>query len=408
MNMAKRHIFNNSYHQMDKRRIAIITFFHTEASLCLSKYMAIQGTEVDCYVIADIHHDKGFMPGIEYQKATKFPGIVKLTSESAPELVEDSNGISVTYYLLRIISFSSRLLPLNNIVFKRALKQIRNRRYDAINIVGQWPWVSIFHDGLKDLNITHTFHEIGNHEKNELLTPLLESVIRDRSKVILLSKATKVRFESIPGADLCKSKYTPMGCFYTLLLYQKDVKLDMGLDLQKPTFLFYGFLKPYKGLDLFEKACRLMDDIQDQFNVIVAGAGSDPSLPYFQSRINCYVLNRYLSDQEMLYLNKISHVVVLPYKTASQSGIIPTSFMFGNPIIATNVGALAEAVTNGVNGFVVAPNDAEQFASAMRRIIENKSTFESLRKGALKFGHGDEYDWNNIAKETIDYLLENE
>lgn len=391
---------------MENRRIAIITFFHTEASLCLAKYMAIQGTEVDCYVIADIHHDKGSMPGIDYHKATKIPGIVKLTSKSAPELVEDSKGISVTYFLLRIISFSSRLLPFNKIVFNRAIKQIRNRRYDAINIVGQWPCVSIFHEGLKDLNITHTFHEIGNHEKNECLTPLLESVIRDRSKVILLSKATKVRFESIPGADLCKSKYTPMGCFYTLLLYQKDVKLDTGLDLQKPTFLFYGFLKPYKGLDLFEKACRLMDDIQDQFNVIVAGAGSEPSLSYFQSRINCFVLNRYLSDQEMLYLNKISHVVVLPYKTASQSGIIPTSFMFGNPIIATNVGALAEAVTNEVNGFIVSPNDAEQFASAMRRIIEDNATLETLRKGALQFGHGDEYDWNSIAKETIDFLLE--
>ena len=82
--------------------------------------------------------------------------------------------------------------------------------------------------------------------------------------------------------------------------------------------------------------------------------------------------------------------------------------MFGNPIIATNVGALAEVVTNNVNGYVVPPNDAEQFASAMRRIIENKSTFESLRKGALQFGHGDEFDWNNIAKETIDFLLENE
>lgn len=391
---------------MKKRKIAIITLFHAEASLCLAKYMAIQGTEVDCYVIADIHHDKGFMPGIDYRKALKLPGIVKLTTKSAPELVEDSKGISVNYFLLRIFSFSSRLLPLNTIVLKRAIKHIRNKKYDAINIVGQWLCISILHEGLKDLNIAHTFHEIGNHQRNELSTPLLDTVIRDRSKVILLSQATKDRFESIPGAELCKSKYTPMGCFYTLLLYQKDVNLDTGLDLQKPTFLFYGFLKPYKGLDLFKKACTLMDDIQEHFNIIVAGAGSDPSLPYFQSRKNCYVLNRFLSDQEMLYLNKISHIVVLPYKTASQSGIIPTSFMFGNPIIATNVGALAEAVTNEVNGYVVAPNDAEQFASAMRHIIENKATFDLLRKGALQFGHGDKYDWNSIAKETIDFLLE--
>lgn len=49
----------------------------------------------------------------------------------------------------------------------------------------------------------------------------------------------------------------------------------------------------------------------------------------------------------MVYLNDISDVVLLPYKTASQSGIIPTSFIFGNPVIATKVGALVEPFKMG-------------------------------------------------------------
>ena len=197
-----------------------------------------------------------------------------------------------------------------------------------------------------------------------------------------------------------------MGCFYTLLLYQKDLQLETGLDLRKPTFLFYGYLRSYKGLDMFERACRKLEDIENEFNIIIAGAGHDSSLAFFRSRNNCFVLNRFLSDSEMLYLNKISHVVVLPYKTASQSGIIPTSFMFGNPIIATNVGALAEPITNGINGYVVAPDDEAQFASAMRKVIENPKILEELRHGASQFGHGDMYDWNIIARNTIDFLMQ--
>ena len=64
----------------------------------------------------------------------------------------------------------------------------------------------------------------------------------------------------------------------------------------------------------------------------------------------------------MVYLNDISDVVLLPYKTASQSGIIPTSFIFGNPIIATKVGALVESIQDGKNGILVNAEDAISFS----------------------------------------------
>ena len=113
-----------------------------------------------------------------------------------------------------------------------------------------------------------------------------------------------------------------------------------------------------------------------------------------------------MSDGEISYLNKIADVVLLPYKTASQSGIVPTSFMYGNPIIATNVGALGENIKNGINGLLIAPDDSSGFADAMRKVIDEDKLLSQLKMGALRFGHEDEYDWNNIAKKTLDFYFE--
>lgn len=107
----------------------------------------------------------------------------------------------------------------------------------------------------------------------------------------------------------------------------------------------------------------------------------------------------------MMYLNDISDVVLLPYKTASQSGIIPTSFIFGNPIIATKVGALVESIQDGKNGILVNAEDAVSFADAMQSLITDQNLMSLLKHGARQYGNGDEYDWHNIAKQTMSVLM---
>ena len=387
------------------KKIAIISFFHYESSLCLAKSIAELGTSVDYYAIVDMHHDKGSVPGINYHKANKLPGLIKLTPENAPEICSFYEELPVNLFLFRIVSFSNKLKLFNKIVFKYVLEKIKAKKYDAIDIVGQWPWVEILHNGLLGENITHTVHEIGNHYNGFLSTPFLETIIQDRSKVILHSKATLTRFRALDKNENCKSYYIPFGKFETLMLYRKQTELKVIFNNSYPVFLFYGFIKPYKGLDLLKQACKILNKKDIHFNLIIAGAGEDASLPYFASMNNCIVINRFLTDDEMMYLNEISDVVLLPYKTASQSGIIPTSFMFGNPIIATKVGALTESIKDGENGILVKPDDAVTFANAMQSLINDKNLMSTLKRGAETYGKGDEYDWHTIAKRTLLVLL---
>lgn len=386
------------------KKVAIISFFHSESSLCLAKYVAKQNIQVDYYYVTDILKDRGFVSGFEYLKARKRLGIVRLRKKDAPEIFEYTESLPVKYSLIRIVSFSKKLLLVNKLVFYLISSKIRKKGYDAINIVGQHPWVAFIHDGLKGENIIHTLHEVGDHENKSVEETLLfKKIILDKSKVILHSHSIYNRFLNISGVDRSYCTVIPFGKFETLLLYEKEVNLNISLDLSKPTFLFYGYIKPYKGLNLLEKAVKNLIDKLNDFNLIIAGGGDDECLLFFKKLKNCVVINRFLSNEEMMYLNKISTVVVLPYKSASQSGIPCTSFLYNKPIIATKVGAFVEVIKNGVNGILTEPDDVWDFSNAMRVIINDKQLLRSLELGAHSFGYNDEYDWNKLAKDTVNF-----
>jgi len=139
--------------------------------------------------------------------------------------------------------------------------------------------------------------------------------------------------------------------------------------------------------------------------LIIAGGGKDDSLCYFQSLNNCYIYNKYLRNDEMMHLIQMSSVVVLPYHSASQTGIIPTVALYGKPVIASAVGALPEVVEHNINGILVEKDNPIAFAAAMRRCIEDKDYLTLLCKGMCRFGNSDKWDWDNIAAQTLSFIL---
>lgn len=387
------------------KRIAIITFFHTEATICLANYLGRQNVEVDCYILCDYLRDKGSQPGINYHEVSKKLGIHKLCKNECPDLYTMTEGSKVHFFLLRIFSLSPKFYWLYKITVWISMQKIKKLQYDAINLVGQWPWVEYMHKLLKDTNIVHSLHEVGSH-MGDKPTHYIKTLINDQAKLIFHSSYLRDIFSKFDSRNQCKKKVIPFGLFEVTFHSDSNCVIPLSVNLDKITFLFYGFIKPYKGLDLLKSAYNRLSSVSDKFNLIIAGAGDDPTLPFFREQENVCVINRFLSDDEMSYLNRACQVVLLPYKSASQSGIIPTSFMYGNPVIATKVGAMPETIKHGENGFLVNANDAQGYADAMKILIDEPQILYKLHRGALAFGHGDEYDWNIIAKSTIKYLME--
>lgn len=184
--------------------------------------------------------------------------------------------------------------------------------------------------------------------------------------------------------------------------YVKDETVNESI---KHTIGFFGRIEPYKGLDLLMDALEKQKD--KNLKLLIAGSGIiDESIKSkIQSNGNVTLINRYIEDDEFQDLINQIDFVVLPYKRASQSGVIPLAFAFGKTVIATNVGALEEQVPDGT-GVLVAP-DSDSIAEAIDDLYENPERIIELGTNAKTYALK-ELTWRHSAKLLLDYLEQNQ
>lgn len=384
-------------------RIAIISFYHSESSLCLAKYLAKQNCVVDYYYIVNYVHDMRGSSGFEYPKARRLIGNHKLSYNENPEIYNYFGENKVNLFLTRILHYS-RYPYIDKYLMRMFMTQIRLKKYDAINIVGQYSYIEVAHEVFKNENVIHTFHELGNHDGELELLPVVEKAVLDRSKIILHSNALYERLCTYEKVDNKKLSVIPFGKFETYLAYDKGKKFPIPFKDNKPIFLFYGFLQPYKGLDVLKESLELLGNYNRKFNLIIAGNGEDSNLEYYKKLSNCLVVNKFLPNDEMLFYIKSASLILLPYKSASQTGIIPTCAVYGKPCIATKVGAFPEMIKDGINGLLVESNSPLEFAKAIKRIFDEDGLLEKMSKKINAFGEGDYYDWDSIAIKTLRFF----
>lgn len=149
---------------------------------------------------------------------------------------------------------------------------------------------------------------------------------------------------------------------------------------ERPTVLFFGRIEYYKGLDVFVEAVERCAAAIPGLTAIVAGAGSDAQR--CRERITRPELfewkEGFVPDEALAELFFRSSVLVLPYREASQSGVIPLAYAHGRPVIATAVGALPEAVWDHSTGLLVDHADAAEIGEAMRELFCTPGLLEAM------------------------------
>jgi glycosyltransferase involved in cell wall biosynthesis len=178
-----------------------------------------------------------------------------------------------------------------------------------------------------------------------------------------------------------------------------DVEKRAGLEL-----LFFGLVRPYKGLDVLIDAMHLLKD-EDIF-LTVAGEWWQDSAP-LRSRIfhkdlagKIEVIDRYLTDDETAGYFSRADVVVLPYRSATGTGVIPLAYHYGKPVIAADVGGLREVVEDGVSGRMVRPGDPSALASVIRDFLHAPGAI--TREGVEKVGR--RMTWDSLAECLLDLI----
>ncbi len=174
----------------------------------------------------------------------------------------------------------------------------------------------------------------------------------------------------------------------------------------KPTLLFFGFVRHYKGLDILLES---LNQIRQQLDcqLIIAGEFYEKEAQY-QSYIekhglqDCvYTFNRYIPNEEVPYFFSAADVVVLPYRSATQSGIVPVCYYYQKPVIATAVGGLPEVVETDRTGLLVPPNDPVSLGNAILRFF--KHNFASTMRPHLQQMH-QRFSWEYFTEQLVNFF----
>ncbi len=181
----------------------------------------------------------------------------------------------------------------------------------------------------------------------------------------------------------------------------KKIKVDSNLK----TILFFGLIRQYKGLDILLEA---VNGLGPDYQLIIAGESYEDFEIYEAlirevSDVKIIVHERYIPDEDVKYYFSVADVCVLPYRSATQSGIVAIAHQFAVPVITTDVGGLKESVHNGINGIVLSENTAGE----LRKQIENYFMADLGNKFAVQLEKEQaEKGWGEFCDKLVNFSKE--
>lgn len=179
---------------------------------------------------------------------------------------------------------------------------------------------------------------------------------------------------------------------YTLVGWEPAVTLPVTIPVDRPLLLFFGFVRPYKGLDILLEALPLVLT-RWSLHLLVVGEfwkGEEEyqeQITRLQLQKSVTLINHYIPDEELVAYIRAATVVVLPYRHATQSAAVQLAFGLGCPVITTRVGGLAEAVEDGRTGLLVRPENPQALATAINRFFAEGLEPVFRRNLAQQNGH---------------------
>lgn len=189
-------------------------------------------------------------------------------------------------------------------------------------------------------------------------------------------------------------------------LSKKEAKKILGISDDR-VILYFGFIRNYKGLTFLIKAMPLILDAL-KVKLLICGEfyeGREETLKLIKElkiKDQVIVYDRFISNEEVGNYFCASDLVVLPYVTATQSGIVQIAYHYDKPVVVTSVGGLPEVVKNEKCGFVVSPKDSEAIADSVKRFYrEDRETMfvKNVKTEKLK------YSWDRMTEAIEDFML---
>jgi glycosyltransferase involved in cell wall biosynthesis len=162
--------------------------------------------------------------------------------------------------------------------------------------------------------------------------------------------------------------------------------------------LFFGFVRPYKGLSVLLDAMAIVLQ-QRQCTLVVAGEIWGNPRVYVEQIKRLGVAGQvrlvgdYIPQQDVAAYFGASDLVVLPYLSATGSGVVKLAYSYHRPVIVTSVGSLPEAVIEGETGYAIQPGDVEALAKSILAYL-NRSDRTAVEAAVAR--HVLQFSWGQV------------
>jgi glycosyltransferase involved in cell wall biosynthesis len=220
--------------------------------------------------------------------------------------------------------------------------------------------------------------------------------------VIAHSRQSARRLSDELGLDPARVHVIPHGAFdyLTRLAAERPLPEPLGA-AEGPVILFFGLLRPYKGVDVLLRAFRSLPGaelwivgnprmpLEPLRRLAAEAAGTVRFVPHF------------VTDPEIPAYFRRADVVVLPYREAEHSGVLYTGLAFGKPMVVSAVGGFPELAREHGAARLVAPGDEAELARALGELLEDERARRELGAAAERAAAGP-YSWDAVAAQTLD------
>jgi glycosyltransferase involved in cell wall biosynthesis len=221
--------------------------------------------------------------------------------------------------------------------------------------------------------------------------------------VIALSEYGAAKLREQAGVPAERVHVIPHGPLDYLTRIPAPAPLPAELNAtDAPVVLFFGIVRPYKGVDVLLEAFQELDGTGAELWIVGKTLNVDIGELRERARRTSTVVrfvSRFIDDREIPPLFERADLVVLPYRQAEQSGVLYTALAFGKPIVMSAIGGFPEVAARGA-GRLVPPGDVQALAAAIGELLERPEERRRLAAAARAAVEG-RYSWDAIAQDHI-------
>ena len=241
-------------------------------------------------------------------------------------------------------------------------------------------------------------HEVIPHEGDSQvkLVDLMNKAVVKLSNIIVLRNKTYIHdLIERYGISASRVKYIELWRRYP----------EYTIPTHSRRVLFFGRINPYKGANNLLKIVRLCPHIQ--FDVI---GRVDPQMQDVVRQLakekNVKLKNDYVTDEEMREIFINCDWIIVPYNSASQSGIIIDAYKYSRPVIAFAVGAIPEQIDAEKSGYLVEAGNNEKFAAKLKEAMKlSVDEYDAMSRYAYRYGRK-KYSTSGAVERFIELLEE--